>query len=305
LRVIVLLRKWPAGCCSVNGRPVPDEPFRWENTIDEKNERRERDERDVQRRSHLHGKREIVTEQRYGDGEHEAAQPRIRRRARIRDHEEGEDQQRPALELMQRDRERVAEPNGPHQQEGCMRDQKEDGDVEAVRRAQHEDGEKAQKRGEPYRRSPLSRRNPHAVRSQKQNHDREACGIPDVLAVHPKDEFRADRNDSGNYVQPRLLSAQQQAQREAGDQGRAGIELRQREQIRAERLRCQRPANGQQAVEGLCTEINPEDVINEQSGQRGDLIMSRIGPPFAGAKSCHRRSRALSDSSRGLPGKAT
>ena len=127
------------------------------------NERRERYQRDVQRRSHLHGKREIVTEQRYGDGEHEASQPRIRRRARIRDHEEGEDQQRPALELMQRDRERVAEPNGPHQQEGCMRDQKEDGDVGAVRRAQHEDGEKAQERGEPYGRSPLSRRNPHAV----------------------------------------------------------------------------------------------------------------------------------------------
>jgi hypothetical protein len=126
-----------------------------------------------------------------------------------------------------------------------------------------------------------------------------------VLAVHAKDEFRADRNDSGNCVKPRLLGAQQQAQREAGDQGRAGIELRQREQIRAERLRCQRPANGQQTVEGLCTEINPEDVINEQSGQRGDLIMSRIGPPFAGTKSCHRRSRALSDSSRELPGKAT
>jgi hypothetical protein len=51
-------------CCSVNGRAAPDEPLRGKDAVNEKNERRERYQRDVQRRSHLHGKREIVAEQR-------------------------------------------------------------------------------------------------------------------------------------------------------------------------------------------------------------------------------------------------
>ena len=135
-------------------------------------------------------------------------------------------------------------------------------DVGAARRVQHEDGEKAQQRGEPDRRAPLARRNPHAVRREQQHHDGEAGRIPDVLAVDAEDEFRADGDDGGNCMQPRLVGAQQQAQREPGDQRRARIELRQREQPRAERLRCQRPADGERAVERLRAEIEPAEIIN-------------------------------------------
>jgi hypothetical protein len=52
-----------------------------------------------------------------------------------------------------------------------------------------------------------------AVGREQQDHDGETGGIPDVLAVKTQHEFRTDRDDAGESVQPRLVGAQQQAQR--------------------------------------------------------------------------------------------
>ncbi len=66
--------------------------------------RRQRDQREIERRPHLDVEREVVRERGDREREHEAAQRRIRAGARIGDHEKGEDQERAALQLMQRDR---------------------------------------------------------------------------------------------------------------------------------------------------------------------------------------------------------
>ncbi len=61
LRIIAGLLAWPAG---------PGEPLRRQNFVDEQDERGERDQRDVERRPHLHEERHVVRER---------ARPRPRR----------------------------------------------------------------------------------------------------------------------------------------------------------------------------------------------------------------------------------
>ena len=67
------------------------EPLRRQDAVDQHGERRECDQRDVERRPHLHGKGEPVRGERHREGEHEAPEPRIGRGARVGDHEESED----------------------------------------------------------------------------------------------------------------------------------------------------------------------------------------------------------------------
>src|SRR5262245_24233640 len=67
---------------------------------------------------------------RRGDGgERDAAGARARRGLGVGDHVEGEDQERSALELAQRDGEWVAEPERALEQEGAPGDEKRRGDV--------------------------------------------------------------------------------------------------------------------------------------------------------------------------------
>src|SRR5215470_1731362 len=106
--------------CSLNGRAAPCEPLRRKDSVDEEGKRRQGDQCNVECRSHLHEESEIVSEQSDREREHEAAEPRVGRGARIGDHEEGEDQQRTALQLMQRDRWRIAEPDGTSEQQSGM-----------------------------------------------------------------------------------------------------------------------------------------------------------------------------------------
>jgi len=63
-------------------------------------------QRDVERRPHLHGEGEPVRNERHREGEDEAPEPRIGRRARIGNHEEREEQQRTALETVKRNRDK-------------------------------------------------------------------------------------------------------------------------------------------------------------------------------------------------------
>ena len=83
-----------------------------------------------------------MRQRRHGEGEQQTAEPRIRGGARIGDHEEGEDQQRTALHLMQRNGQRIAEPKRAADQQCGMADEKEQRDVGALRGLQHQDGEK-------------------------------------------------------------------------------------------------------------------------------------------------------------------
>ena len=75
-----------------------------------------------------------------------------------------------------------------------------------------------------------------------------------------------------------FVGAQQQAERQAGDQRRARIECRQLEPPGAERLGGERAADRERAVERPRAEVEPADVVDQQGRERGDLVVARIGP---------------------------
>ena len=114
---------------------------------------------------------------------------------------------------MQRDRQRIAEPERARSQQSSVADEKEDRDVRAPRGLQHDDREKAGERSEPEFRAPLPRRDPYAGVRQQQDHDREAGGIEEVFPVDAQQKFGGDREDPGKREQPRRLRAQQSRSR--------------------------------------------------------------------------------------------
>src|SRR5438128_708969 len=109
------LRRWSSGATrlssggSLAGRPAPGESPGRQDAVNEKGEWGDRDQRDVKRWPHLHEEREIVAQDRNRGREQETAEPRVGRGARIGDHEECKDQKRAALQLVDRDRDRIAE----------------------------------------------------------------------------------------------------------------------------------------------------------------------------------------------------
>src|SRR5215470_11840 len=85
--------------CSVHGRTAPNEPFGGNDSVDQESEGRERDQRDIECRPHLHEECEVMSEDCDRERKDETADPRVGRGARIGYHEEREDQQRSALQL--------------------------------------------------------------------------------------------------------------------------------------------------------------------------------------------------------------
>src|SRR5215470_14787290 len=81
-------------CGGGGGGSGPAEPRGGKDPVEQEDAGRQRDQRDVERRPHLHEEREPVREAGNRQREDEAAEARVGRRARVRDHEEGEDQQR-------------------------------------------------------------------------------------------------------------------------------------------------------------------------------------------------------------------
>src|SRR5437588_681342 len=79
---------------SVECRPGPCEAFGREDFVEQEDERREQDQRHIERRPHLHEECQVVRAKRDRGREDEAAGPRVGRGARVRDHEEREDQER-------------------------------------------------------------------------------------------------------------------------------------------------------------------------------------------------------------------
>ena len=252
--------------------------------VDQKGERRERDQRDVERRPHLHEEGEVVRR---------AAPPASANRKRPR-RESGEVRgseimkkakisSEPLCELMQRDRERIAEPAGARAaaaRRGCR-----------GRTAPCRSG--ATPRAPGWRRSassaanqiagaPLARaRSRHRSVPSSSTTMAKPAGFQMCLPSMRSTNFDSDGDGAGGGMQPRLVGAQQQAQRQAGDERRAPVDARQAPQPRAQRLRRKRAGDGQRAVKRPGAEIEPGDVDGEQRAERGDLVIARIRrPPF-------------------------
>ncbi len=121
--------------------------------------------------------------------------------------------------------------------------------------------------------TPLGRR--------EQRDDGEAGRIAGVLAVDAEQKLGSDRHDAGNRRQPRRVSSQQQAQRQAGDQRRAQIDPRQSKQARTDHLGRECARNRERAIKRLGAEIDPDKIDGKQGRQRHDLEVAGIEPPGA------------------------
>ena len=77
-----------------------------------------------------------MADQRHRKREQEAAQASVWGRARIGNHEKGEDEQRSALQLMDRNREWISEPPGSREQQSGVTGEKENRNVGAPGRMQ-------------------------------------------------------------------------------------------------------------------------------------------------------------------------
>jgi hypothetical protein len=102
------------------------------------------------------------------------------------------------------------------------------------------------------------------IGTEQQHDDGEACGVPHMFAVDPQHEFRGDGDDARGDMDPRLVGAEQQAQRQSGDQRGAQIEARQMPEPRAQSLRAERAGDGKRARQRLGAEIEVRHVEREQ-----------------------------------------
>src|SRR5262249_23321526 len=98
--------------------------------------------------------------------------------------------------------------------------------------------------------------------------------------VEAEQKFRADGDHPGERKEPCRVRAQQEAEREPGDQRRAQVKPRQAEPARTRGLGRKRARNSQRAVERLGAEIDPDKVDDQQAGEGCDLVVACVGPEW-------------------------
>lgn len=139
-----------------------------------------------------------------------------------------------------------------------------------------EEADAGEEEGEVRHRAPLPGRDPHLGSRGEQGHDADVGGIEEVLAAPPDDELAADRDRRREPRENRRAGAQEQAEREPGDQRALGVEAGEAEEARAGELREQGARKEQRDAPRTDVEAQAGDSPGEQQGQRGDLEISRI-----------------------------
>ena len=180
---------------------------------------------------------------------------------------------------MQRNRQRLAEIQRSAEEERAVAGDERVGDV-GPRGAVYDEraGAGHQERKEAAA-APLAGRYPDLVGQQQHGDDAAIGRVEDVLAVDSNQELAGDRHDRCEDGEIGSVGAQQQAQREPGNQSaaRAGPERRPPDQPIANPL-C-REDSGQQKNDPADgdVEIEPPHPIDEQGRKCGYLIQARIG----------------------------
>ena len=189
--------------------------------------------------------------------EHTTRAP-VRRRARVRDHEEGEQEQGPVLEPVQRDRHRLAQPQRAPANERGVEDEERDRHVAARGAIDHEAADTGHQESEEGRASPLAGRHPYAAGEQEHGQG-EVRRIEHVFAADADHELAADGQHRRAHRQRGRVGAQEEAQRQAGDERATRIEGAQAPHARAGVLRHE---DGDENDGGPCRlhfEIQPQE----------------------------------------------
>jgi len=195
----------------------------WQDEVDEGNEEGadgEGIEQAVRTEEHE------LDEPRPGDDEEreeQAARAGIRRRPGVRDHEEGEDEERSALQLVQGYGDRVPEPRGTaHEQQQVQREERV-GDVAPARPVDDEAPEASDQEAEEGGAPPLGWGDPRPSR-EEQAREGDVRRIEEVLPAQPQDELAAHGEDGPESRDKGEVRPQQQAKRESRDEGAPWLE---------------------------------------------------------------------------------
>ncbi len=156
-------------------------------------------------------------------GERDAPGAGARRGLGVGDHVEGEDEERAATQLAQRDPEWIAEVERAAEEEPCPAGEKGGGDVEARRSRHHEAAGSGHQQPEVRRAAPLAGRHP-AEAEHERHHDREVGGIEEVAIARAQRELAPDRDRGGGDHRRHVIGAEQETERQARDQRAPRVE---------------------------------------------------------------------------------
>ncbi len=229
----------------------------------------------------------------------DAAGARVRGRLRVRDHEEGEDQQRAALEAVERNRERLAEPGGARDDERQVDAQERHGDVRAGGPLHDEAAGAGQEKPPERRLPPLPRRDPGVSRREDRHDDSEIGGVEDVLAAPAQEELARDGCRRGEHGERRGVGSKEEAEREPRNQGALGLEGGKTENSGAGELRCQRRGEEKNHTGRRDVHVQARETVEEKQEERRDLVEPGIGGAPADRGRRGRSGRASAHASEG------
>ena len=211
----------------------------------------------------------------------------IGNRLGVGDHEEGEQQERAALQLMAPDGHALPEPRHTKSERRRVEGEKRECDVGAASAVDDETAERDEPSCESEVRSPLARGHPGARQEHEREDDPEVPGIEEVLAAHANQELRADRDDGSERVGPGAVGAQQQREAERGDRCTARARAGFSSPAITQPLGRDRGDEREHALLGTQGEIAEPSACAEQRSEHSDLEDPRI------ARQCPRPARSV------------
>jgi hypothetical protein len=97
-----------------------------------------------------------------------------------------------------------------------------------------------------------------------------------VLPVPAQDELRRHRHEARGDREERRVRAQEEAQREAGDECAANFDGRKAGQSRAEELRGEDGADQESDARRRNVEVEESHSVKKEGSERADLIEARV-----------------------------
>lgn len=256
-------------------RGRPPKPDARQETVDQWHERRTHDEAPERSVRFEETELDIERDHRHQKCEDHPARAGVRRGLGVGNHEERENQQSDALDLMQRDRQRVAEPESSRDEQTDVESEKAQGHIRARRPRHDEASHPGDEQAEPDDLPPLSRRDPSEAGGDRDD-QREIRGIEDVLLAPPDDELAGNGDEGRQCDDSQIVGAEEDAQADDRYESAERIEPGQLVQARAGILREQRRAERDGDLGDGDVKVQPAEAIEQQGAQADDLIEAGI-----------------------------
>jgi hypothetical protein len=253
---------------------TPDVPRAREQPVDQRDGQREERERPEEAVCAEEPELDVPCACGHQRGEQDASGPRVGRGLGIRDHEEREEHECAALEPVQRDAQRFAQPERPADEQHGVGREKGHRHIAPGRAVHDEPAGRCEQEAEHRRAAPLAGRDPHLAREQHHRHQGEVRGIEDVLAPDPQQELAGDGDGGRDDRQLDRTGPEQETEREPGDQGAPRVEDREPRETRRGELHQQ--DGGEDDGGAARVEPEPSEPVDQEAPEDGDLICAGV-----------------------------